>query len=355
MNKAFWKNKKVLITGNTGFKGSWLSRILLNACADVYGYALPNECQKSIFNAIDLEKEVKCCYGDICDEEKLGNFIAECKPDVVFHLAAQPIVRLSYEIPVETYKTNVLGTAVLLNSLRKSQSVKAIVNVTTDKVYENNDKNSFFSERDRLGGYDPYSNSKACSELVTSSFVSSFFNPEEYGKTHSTAIATARAGNVIGGGDFAPDRLVPDLIRAYEKGEAVVLRNPNSVRPWQNVLEPLSLYIELAQRLYEKGTQYNGAYNIGPRKEDCLSVIEVIKKFSSYIPLKFEISSNAVKAPHEAKLLTLNSQKAYDMLGFKDKWDIDSNIEYTALWYKKQIENENMKQVTDDIISTYFG
>ncbi len=355
MNKSFWNNKKVLITGNTGFKGSWLSCVLLGAGADICGYALENDCPKSIFNAIGLENAVDCHYGDICDEQRLGKIISQFRPEIVFHLAAQPIVRISYVTPLETYRVNVMGTATLLNCIRSADSVRTVVNVTTDKVYANDDKTAFFSETDNLGGYDPYSSSKACSELVTSAFVSSYFNPVEYGKSHKTAIATARAGNVIGGGDFAPDRLVPDCIRAVEQGSEVIIRNPEAIRPWQNVLEPLSLYITLAEKLYNDGTEYNGAWNVGPSAEDCVSVRNVIGKLQEYLPkLKVKMGGDNSKL-HEASLLTLNSEKIKQRLGFKSRWNIDEAVKYTALWYLYQLENKDMSEITDRIIGEYFG
>ncbi len=356
MNKDFWNGKRVLITGNTGFKGTWLSRILLNAEAEVYGYALENDDIYSIFQAITLYKDMHCSYGDICDEEKLGNVIADIKPEIVFHLAAQPIVRRSYDDPVYTYRTNVIGTANLLNCLRKCNELRAVVNVTTDKVYENNESGDPFRESDRLGGYDPYSGSKACSELVTSTFVSSFFNPEQYGISHSAAIATARAGNVIGGGDNAPDRIIPDCIRSVRSNETVTLRNPHSVRPWQHVLEPLALYISLAEKLYEKGTEYSGAYNVGPSLKDCMCVEEIVKKMQSYIPeLKYSLSiSGNRNEPHEAEKLTLATDKIEKMLGFRNKWGIDDCIRNTAIWYSEQLNGKDMRTVTDKMIQEYF-
>ncbi len=355
MNENFWNGKKVLITGNTGFKGAWLSRVLISFGAEVCGYALKNDCPDSIFNAIGLEKQMHCCYGDICDYERLSDFIEQTSPELVFHLAAQPIVRESYRAPVYTYQTNVMGTVTLFDCLRKAEKLRAVINVTTDKVYANDDKTGFFSETDRLGGYDPYSNSKACSELITSSYVLSFFNPEKYGTEHKTAVATARAGNVIGGGDYAPDRLIPDCIRAVKRGESVFIRNPDSVRPWQNVLEPVSAYITLAERLYTDGTAYSGAYNIGPEKEDCLRVAEVIEKLQQYITeLKVESGSGG-SGMHEAQLLTLNSQKIKKKLGFCSRWKIDDAVKYTALWYENQLRGADMSVITDEIIKKYYG
>lgn len=357
MNNDLWKGKRVLITGNTGFKGAWLSRILLNSGADVYGYALGNDDEYSIFRAIGLENDMPCSYGDICDEEKLMKVIEDVSPEIVFHLAAQPIVLAGYNDPLYTYRTNVMGTATLMNTLRKCEALRAVVNITTDKVYENNESGEPFREDDRLGGYDPYSGSKACSELVTSTFVSSFFAPDKYGVTHNAAIATARAGNVIGGGDNAPDRIVPDCIRAVRKGETVKLRNPYSVRPWQHVLEPLALYIMLAEKLYEFGVEYNGAYNVGPRTEDCLTVVEVVKKLKAYIPaLEYEMPDNTISCGlHEAAKLVLNTEKITRRLGFVNKWGIDECIRNTAVWYQAQLDGKDMRDCTDRMINDYFG
>ncbi len=356
MNKEFWKNKKVLITGNTGFKGSWLSEILLRAGADVIGYALQNEIRECIFNTISLEKEMECVYGDICDEDLLARTVKRVRPDVVFHLAAQPLVRTSYKEPVYTYKTNVIGTVNLLNSLRSCESVRAIVNVTTDKVYYNNGGPTLFNENDRLGGYDPYSASKACSEIVTESFVLSFFNPEKYGKDHNVAIATARAGNVIGGGDYSEDRIIPDCIRAVRSGKQVVLRSPNANRPWQHVLEPLSFYIMLAEKLYSSGVKYNGAYNIGPEIKDCLTVVQIVNMIKKYIPdFEIVIANDKAEGPHESANLTLDTGKIREQFGFTNKWDIEKCIKNTAEWYRDQMFGANMKKVTDKMIEDYFA
>ncbi len=353
MDWNFWKNKRVLITGNTGFKGSWLSEVLYLAGADVFGYALENDCLDSIFHAVKISEKTYCFYGDICDAGKLSECIKTANPEIVFHLAAQPIVRQSYADPVGTFQTNAVGTAALFNALR-GISVRAIINVTTDKVYENNEKGNAFSETDRLGGYDPYSASKACSEIVTSSMVSSFFNTDKYGIEHNTAIATVRAGNVIGGGDFAPDRLVPDCIRAIKSGNSVHIRNPYSVRPWQNVLEPISFYINLAEKLYTDGTLYSGAWNVGPDTDEFIKVSDVIGMIKQLIPelnVTFGKSDNEM---HEAKLLTLDSTKAREKLGFKSRWSIDEAVENTILWYKEQLAGSDMEKITDDMISRYF-
>lgn len=355
MNNSFWKNKRVLITGNTGFKGSWLSEVLYLAGARVYGYALENECSDSIFYAAGMSAKVECFYGDICDETLLRKCIDVTKPEIVFHLAAQPIVRCSYADPVGTFRTNAVGTATLFNVLRSSEDLRAVVNVTTDKVYENPENGKAFSENDCLGGYDPYSASKACSEIITSSMTRSFFDPQKYGDVHSAAIASARAGNVIGGGDFAPDRLIPDCIRALKAGESIHLRNPNSVRPWQNVMESAAFYIDLAERLYADGIEYSGAWNIGPDSNEFFKVIDVIDMMKEFFP-ELKVKADAESDPdlHEAGLLRLDSSKARDRLGFRSRWNVREAVSYTALWYKSQILGCNMEAVTDDMIGEYF-
>ena len=355
MNNNFWKNKRVLITGNTGFKGSWLSEVLYLAGADIYGYALKNGCPDSIFHAAKIAEKTKCFYGDICDEKSLEKCIGTARPEIVFHLAAQPIVRRSYADPVGTFQTNAVGTAALFNSLRSGvSSVKAIINVTTDKVYENPENGEAFAETDRLGGYDPYSASKACSEIITASMMRSFYSPDKYGKEHCVSIATARAGNVIGGGDFAPDRLIPDCIRAIKNKSPIHLRSPYSVRPWQNVLEPVAFYIDLAEKLYTDGLEYSGAWNVGPDKSEFFKVIDVINMMKKHLPemdVTFdEVSDNM----HEAGLLMLDSSKAREKLGFKSKWSIDEAVENTAIWYKEQLSGSSMEAVTDNMINKYF-
>lgn len=354
MNKAFWKSKRVLITGNTGFKGSWLSEVLYLAGAEIYGYALENNCSDSIFHAAKTSEKVDCCYGDICDSEKLGRYIKSVNPEIVFHLAAQPIVRLSYNDPVGTFQSNAIGTAVLLNALRNISSVKSVVNVTTDKVYENPENGDAFSETDKLGGYDPYSASKACSEIITSSMVRSFFDPNKYGKEHTVSIATARAGNVIGGGDYAPDRLIPDCIRAIKSGTAIHLRNPNSVRPWQNVMESVSFYISLAEKLYTDGIVYSGAWNVGPDKSEFFKVSDVIGMMKKHLPELNVTFGEADKNMHEAGLLMLDSSKAREKLGFRSRWNIDEAVENTAIWYKEQLAGSDMEAVTHSMITKYF-
>ncbi len=331
MRNDFWEGKKVLITGHTGFKGSWLSIWLHLLGATVKGYAL-SPADTSLFQMARLNKVIDSYIGDIRDFPSLNVEMNAFKPDIVFHLAAQPLVKYSYHAPVETYDVNVMGTVNLLEACRHCPSVKAIVNVTTDKVYENQEKRSGYDETDPLGGYDPYSNSKACSELVTSSYVQSFFNPADYAQ-HGVAIATARAGNVIGGGDWAQDRLVPDLMRALRAKEKIVVRNPHSVRPWQHVLEPLYGYIVLAQQLYSENTKWNGAWNFGPLPEDAVSVTQLISMFQKKHVGSFPEVEFIGSLEHETTYLQLNIEKALNCLGWKPRWNLEYTVTKILDWY----------------------
>jgi CDP-glucose 4,6-dehydratase len=263
-----YRNRKVLITGHTGFKGSWLCMLLHHSGAKVYGYALEPPTCPSLYEVAKIDELVNSHIADIRDYQTLLKVFSEIQPEIVIHMAAQPLVRNSYKNPVETYAINVMGTVNLLEAVRHTKSVRAVINVTTDKCYENREWIWGYRENDTIGGYDPYSNSKGCSELVTSSFRNSFFNPAEYGNTHQVALASARAGNVIGGGDWAEDRLIPDFIRAIEKNEKVIIRNPYAIRPWQHVLEPLSGYLMLGAKLYSEGIKYAEGWNFGPDDKD---------------------------------------------------------------------------------------
>jgi len=356
MNMDFWKGKKVLVTGNTGFKGAWLSEILINAGAEVYGYALKQEDPKAIFNAICLSDRMKTYYNDISDFDSLAKAMKEIRPEVIFHLAAQPIVRTSYVQPIETFQINVMGTANVLEAIRYVDTVRSVVIITTDKVYDNKENGAGFVETDPLGGYDPYSASKACAEIVVDSYRKSFFPEEKYSE-HKVSIVTVRAGNVIGGGDFAKDRLIPDVIRAVSNNEKMILRNPESVRPWQNVLEPLNAYILLAEKLYEEGTRYSGSYNIGPEEKDCIPVGEVVDRFQKYfdgLSLDQYDAEKRKTEVHEAGKLFLNTDKIKKELGFNSVWELDECIKQTARWYKEQLDGSDMREITDRMIKEYF-
>jgi CDP-glucose 4,6-dehydratase len=329
-----YKGKKVLITGHTGFKGSWLSLWLMNMGAEVVGLSLPPNSSLSHWDLLKLD--VESYLVDIRDEILLSNKIQTIKPDIIFHLAAQPLVRHSYQEPIETWATNVMGTANVLNAARSIDNLKAVVVVTTDKCYENKEWVWGYRETDSLGGHDPYSASKGGSELVTASFRNSYFNLPS-----SAKIASARAGNVIGGGDWSDDRLIPDLFRSLGNGSNLKIRFPNATRPWQHVLECLSGYLLLGQKLIEVNHQYADAWNFGPDREGNREVQEVLKTFKEYIPM-FNWSQAEGLQPHEAQLLHLDSSKAREKLSWKPVWSFEEGIEATAKWYKTWIEEKSV-------------
>ncbi len=346
--KDIYKNKKIFLTGHTGFKGSWLSLWLTLLGAEVCGYSLAPNTTPSMFNELKIEEKVsKSVIGDILDESKLNKTMEEFKPDIVFHLAAQPLVRLSYYEPVMTYKTNVIGTLNILEAARHCSSVKAFVNITTDKCYENKEINRGYKEDEPMGGYDMYSSSKGCVEIMSSSFRRSFL--QENG---TMAMATARAGNVIGGGDWALDRLIPDCVRSINKGIDIEIRNPVAVRPWQHVLEPLSGYLLLGQRLLEEGKKYAQGFNFGPNEESVLTVSEVAQKVCEYYE-KGKVIVGEKSPLHEAGLLMLNIEKAKNILGWKPTLNANEAIKNTVDWYKHFYNNDcdmheyTMKQIKD--------
>ncbi|MFS0859488.1 CDP-glucose 4,6-dehydratase [Paenibacillus taichungensis] len=337
----FWNGKKVFITGHTGFKGSWLSLWLSSLGARVTGYALPPQDNNSLFHVAEIESEIeRSIIGDIKDSANLTKSMQEAEPEIVFHLAAQPLVRESYRNPVDTYMTNVMGTVHLFEASRESGTVRAIVNVTTDKCYENKEWVWGYREDEPLGGYDPYSSSKACSELVTSAYRNSFF--KEGVKGPQIALASARAGNVIGGGDWAEDRLVPDIIRSLLKGTEIRIRNPKAIRPWQHVLEPLSGYMELAERLY-KGENLAEAWNFGPDDADVQTVEWIVESFCS----KWGGTSKYVIQPettlHEAHQLKLDCSKAKAYLDWHPRWNLEQAIDKIIEWTLAYERNERMK------------
>jgi CDP-glucose 4,6-dehydratase len=337
MNLEIYKDKKVFITGHTGFKGSWLSLWLKKLNAEVVGYSLPPQTSPNHFDLLNLD--IHSYYENICNLEILEKTIKASKPEIIFHLAAQPLVRESYMYPIETYQTNVMGTINLLEAARHCDSVKVIVIITTDKCYENREQLSGYKETDRMGGFDPYSSSKGCAELVTSSYRNSFFNINEYKKTHEVLVATVRAGNVIGGGDWSKDRLIPDLIRAASKGETTKIRYPNATRPWQHVLEPLSGYLMLGEKLLEGDATFSEAWNFGPEENQSITVGEVLKLASkNWQKIRFE-EENSVQL-HEAGLLSLNIDKAKLKLGWKPIWNNQVSIHKTIEWYKSFYESK---------------
>lgn len=324
---SFFENKKVFVTGHTGFKGSWLSKILVDAGAVVTGYSLEAPTEPNLFSICGLEGRMKSVIGDIRDYDRLFETMKEAQPEIVLHLAAQPIVRDSYKDPVYTYETNVLGTVYMLECVRKLSCVRSFLNVTTDKVYENKEWEWGYRETDALDGFDPYSNSKSCSELVTHSYQKSFFADGE------TAISTARAGNVIGGGDFANDRIIPDCIRAALNKEVIKVRNPYSIRPFQHVLEPLCAYLLIAQRQYEDG-KYAGYYNVGPEDADCVTTGRLTDLFCAAWGEGQTWESHAVEGPHEASFLKLDCSRMKRTFGWQPRWNIEEAIRKTAAWFK---------------------
>lgn len=348
--KPFYNRKRVFLTGHTGFKGSWMCVILKLLGAEVYGYSLAPNTNPDLFDILDISGDIHHYIGDIRDIDALEKAYKEADPDVVLHLAAQPIVRDSYREPRYTYETNVMGTVNILECLRRNPGAVSFLNVTTDKVYENNDlENHGFKEDEKLDGYDPYSNSKSCSELVTHSYKKSFFSEAD-----SPAVSTARAGNVIGGGDFANDRIVPDCVRATIKGESIIVRNPYSTRPYQHVLEPLAAYLMIAMEQAED-KKYADYYNIGPRDEDCINTGLLADTFVKYwgSPANWKNMSEA-NAPHEASFLKLDCSKARETFGWEPIWNVDSAIRETVAWYKAWNAGEDMRKFTEGQIESFF-
>ncbi|WP_457636426.1 CDP-glucose 4,6-dehydratase [Persephonella sp.] len=333
-----YKGKKVLLTGHTGFKGSWLTLWLKQLGAEVIGYSLEPPTDPSLFEILNLEKEIIHVIGDIRNEKKLKETFKKYKPDIVIHMAAQPLVRYSYMNPKETYETNVLGTLNVFEAVRETKTVRVIINVTSDKCYENKEWVYGYRENDPMGGYDPYSSSKGCAELLTSAYRNSFFNPENYGKTHNVALASVRAGNVIGGGDWAEDRLIPDCIRALSKKETIYIRNPHATRPWQHVLEPLSGYLWLGALMWQDPTKYSEGWNFGPNDEDILTVEEIVKDVIK-IWGNGEYMVNSDNRFHEAKLLKLDISKAHFYLKWKPVYNAKKSLVETVNWYKTYFSN----------------
>ncbi|MGA1847609.1 CDP-glucose 4,6-dehydratase [Deferribacter abyssi] len=347
--RGIYKNKTVLVTGHTGFKGSWLVFWLLQMNAKVIGYSKDIPSNPSHFELLQQNRflgNLIDIRGDIRDSKKLEEVFMEYKPDIVFHLAAQPLVRYSYENPIETYETNVIGTLKVFEACRKV-GVKAIVNVTSDKCYENREWAWGYRENDRMGGYDPYSSSKGCAELLTNSYRNSYFNLNEYGKTHNTLLASCRAGNVIGGGDWAKDRLITDIMVAVSKNEKVKIRKPKATRPWQHVLEPLSGYLMIGQKLLEGKKEFAEGWNFGPSDEGVIIVEEVVKHIKRYWEkIDYELNTNE-NHPHEASLLKLDCSKAHSLLKWKSVWDSKMTFKKTVNWYKNFYENKEILTLQD--------
>ncbi len=352
IDHTFWQGKKVFLTGHTGFKGSWLSIWLTSRGARVTGYALEPPTEPSLFRLSGLEKKMTSEIGDIRDHERLRSALEKAAPEIVIHMAAQPLVRESYKTPRETYETNVMGTVNLFEAVRSTPSVRAVVNVTTDKCYENREWPWGYREIDPMGGYDPYSNSKGCSELVTAAYRSSFFNPADYGKKHSVAVASARAGNVIGGGDWAADRLVPDFFRAVTSGKVVRIRSPRAIRPWQHVLEPLSGYLALAQRLFEEGPKFAEGWNFGPEDVDAKPVEWMIRWLCSRWGEGASLEIDRGEHVHEASYLKLDISKARSQLDWAPRWNLERALDACVEWNKAYVAGQPafetcLKQIRD--------
>ncbi len=348
---GIYRNKTVLVTGHTGFKGSWLIYWLNQMGAKIIGYSLEAPTNPNHIELLNLD--IISIIGDIRDLDKLNQVFDEYKPDIVFHLAAQPLVRLSYENPIETYETNVIGTLKVLEACRKN-NVKAIVNITSDKAYENKEWIWGYRENDPMGGYDPYSSSKGCADLLASSYRNSYFNPKEYKKTHNTLLATCRAGNVIGGGDWAKDRLITDIMLSVSQAKKVSIRNPYATRPWEHVLEPLSGYLHIGQKLLEEKMEFAEAWNFGPSDEGSITVEEVVKNVKKHWnKIDYEINRDPNQL-HEANLLKLDCSKAHILLKWKDVWDSDTTFEKTVKWYKAYYE-EDKKILTQNDLESYIS
>lgn len=345
---SFYKGKKVFVTGHTGFKGSWLCKMLSNAGAEVTGYSLNPPTSPSLYEIAGIENDIHSVIGDIRDYKKLSAAFQEAQPEIVLHLAAQPIVRDSYKDPVYTYETNVMGTVNILECVRHSDTVKSFLNVTTDKVYLNKEWPWGYRENEELDGYDPYSNSKSCSELVTHSYKNSFFSDEK------VAISTARAGNVIGGGDFANDRIVPDCIRAAMKKQDIIVRNPFSTRPYQHVLEPLYAYLMIAAKQYED-RKYAGYYNVGPDDVDCFQTGALVDLFVSKWGDNMKWVNQYDGGPHEANFLKLDCSKLKTVFGWKPHWNLDMAIEKVVEWSKCWMNNGDVRACMDHEINEFLG
>lgn len=347
MDMSFYKGKRVLVTGHTGFKGSWMSRVLVNAGAVLTGYSLEPPTSPALFAMCDVESKMDSIIGDIRDLEKLKEVFAKAQPEIVIHMAAQPIVRDSYKDPVYTYETNVMGTVNVLECIRLNDCVRSFVNVTTDKVYKNNEWAWGYRENEPLDGYDPYSNSKSCSELVTHSYKSSFFADGR------VAISTSRAGNVIGGGDFANDRIIPDCIRAAEKKEAIIVRNPHSTRPYQHVLEPVIAYLMIAQKQYEDGS-YADYYNVGPDDFDCVTTGDIVDMFCAKWGEGMHWINQYDGGPHEANFLKLDCSKLKTTFRWKPRWNVSEALDRVVEWTKVYFAKGDIPAIMDKQIEQYL-
>jgi CDP-glucose 4,6-dehydratase len=352
VNPDFWKGKKIFLTGHTGFKGGWLSFWLTSMGAEVTGYSLAPLTTPNLFEILGVEAFIsKSHIADIRSLDTLQQAIQNASPDIIIHMAAQPLVRYSYLHPVDTYATNVMGTVNVLESARNAETVRATLIITTDKCYENKEWSWGYRENEPMGGYDPYSNSKGCAELITAAYRQSYFSDS----SSRNAIASARAGNVIGGGDWSEDRLVPDAIRAFEGGKPVMIRNPLATRPWQHVLEPLSGYLILSQALYNDGSQFASGWNFGPRDEDNRSVSEVIDMIISKWSGSARWEKEGSEQPHEANFLKLDCSKAQSQLGWMPKWNLENACQKIVEWQNSFYSKKNMQEATLAQINQYMN
>ncbi|OFZ29858.1 MAG: CDP-glucose 4,6-dehydratase [Bdellovibrionales bacterium RIFCSPHIGHO2_01_FULL_40_29] len=348
VNPNFWSGKKVFLTGHTGFKGSWTSLWLTKAGANVTGYALAAPTNPSLFEEAGVAKNMDSRVGDIRDLENLKKVVCEVKPEIVIHMAAQPLVRYSYNNPVETYMTNVMGTVHLFEAVRAAKSVKTVLNVTSDKCYENHERLAGYREDEAMGGHDPYSNSKGCSELITSAYRKSFFAKED------VLVASGRAGNVIGGGDWAEDRLVPDIVRSVLNNKKLIIRNPKSLRPWQHVLEPVGGYLSLTEHLFNHGDKFAEGFNFGPHVDESCDVENIIIKMNSYWnqKIQYEIIRSETQL-HEAHFLKLDCAKANSTLGWNPCWSVEQALEKTVQWHLQRIDGRPVQEICLEQILQY--
>jgi len=350
MNSVFWKGKRVLVTGHTGFKGSWICLWLQRLGAEVVGYALSPPTNPNLFDLANVGCQMRSVIGDITDKCQFDAVVKEYNPEIIIHMAAQSLVRESYVNPTDTYATNVMGTVNVLEAVRLYNSVRVVIIVTTDKCYENNEWIWGYRENDRLGGADPYSNSKACAELVTSAYQKSFFNGNG---SKGPAVATVRAGNVIGGGDWAQDRLIPDIIRAFQAGEMVKIRNPNSIRPWQQVIEPLAGYLLLAQKLWGSDGRYSEGWNFGPNDEDARPVEWIVQNLAGLYGRDASWECKNSCEPHEASFLKLDCSKVRERLGWKPRLSLSVALQWTLEWYEAHHSGKDMREFTLKQITDY--
>lgn len=352
MNPAFWHGKRVFLTGHTGFKGSWMSLWLQSLGVELTGYALSPPTMPSLFEEADIAHGMHSIVGDIRDLLTLQQAVRAAQPEIIIHMAAQPLVRYSYQNPVETYAANVMGTVHLLEAVRNTPGVKAVVNITTDKCYENREWVWGYRENEPMGGYDPYSNSKGCAELVSAAYRSSFFNANSYDQ-HGVALATVRAGNVIGGGDWAQDRLISDILAAFEQGKVVNIRNPQAVRPWQHVLEPLRGYLTLAERLYEEGPSYAEGWNFGPNDEDAKPVSWIVERMAEMWGHNAQWQVDAGEHPHEANYLKLDISKARSRLDWHPALRLNDALKLIVDWAKQRQAGGDIHKLTLSQVRTY--